>query len=66
MNHGDVYVASVAVHSSYSRVLQALIEADKFNGPSVVLARGKLVAESSLWKVPWLVDYRFDHGLYQL
>jgi sulfite reductase (NADPH) hemoprotein beta-component len=38
MNHGDVYVASVAVYSSYSQVLQALIEADKFNGPSVVLA----------------------------
>lgn len=38
MNHGDVYVASVAVYSSYTGVLQALIEADKFNGPSVVLA----------------------------
>lgn len=38
MNHGDVYVASVAVYSSYSQVLQSLIEADKFNGPSVVLA----------------------------
>src|SRR5258708_5922399 len=38
MNHGDVYVASVAVFSSYSQVLQAIIEADKFKGPSVVLA----------------------------
>ncbi|KAJ7105734.1 hypothetical protein C8R43DRAFT_1165436 [Mycena crocata] len=38
MNHGDVYVASVAVYSSYSQVLQSLIEADQFNGPSVVLA----------------------------
>ncbi|CAL1714966.1 unnamed protein product [Somion occarium] len=38
MNHGDVYVASVAVYSSYSQVLQALAEADKFNGPSVVVA----------------------------
>ena len=38
MNHGDVYVASVAVYSSYSQVLQALIEADRFSGPSVVLA----------------------------
>ncbi|KAJ7445816.1 hypothetical protein B0H11DRAFT_2086980 [Mycena galericulata] len=38
MNHGDVYVASVAVYSSYSQVLQSLLEADKFNGPSVVLA----------------------------
>ncbi|KAI0047166.1 sulfite reductase subunit beta [Auriscalpium vulgare] len=38
MNHGDVYVASVAVYSSYAQALQALIEAEKFNGPSVVLA----------------------------
>ncbi|KAJ7273357.1 hypothetical protein C8J57DRAFT_1317637 [Mycena rebaudengoi] len=38
MNHGDVYVASVAVYSSYSQVLQSLLEADRFNGPSVVLA----------------------------
>ncbi|KAJ7197260.1 hypothetical protein GGX14DRAFT_472042 [Mycena pura] len=38
MNHGDVYVASVAVYSSYSQVIQAIIEADRFDGPSVVLA----------------------------
>lgn len=38
MNHGDVYVASTAVYSSYSQVLQSIIEAEKFNGPSVVLA----------------------------
>ncbi|PSR90592.1 hypothetical protein PHLCEN_2v4885 [Hermanssonia centrifuga] len=38
MNHGDVYVASVAVYSSYSQVLHAVMEADKFEGPSVVLA----------------------------
>jgi sulfite reductase (NADPH) hemoprotein beta-component len=38
MNHGDVYVASIAVYSSYAQVLQALVEAEKFNGPSVVLA----------------------------
>ncbi|KJK89948.1 Sulfite reductase subunit beta [Metarhizium anisopliae BRIP 53284] len=38
MNFGNVYVASTAVYSSYTQVLQALLEADKFNGPSVVLA----------------------------
>ncbi|KAH9479673.1 Sulfite reductase [NADPH] subunit beta [Psilocybe cubensis] len=38
MNHGDVFVASVAVFSSYAQVLQAFAEADRFNGPSVVLA----------------------------
>ncbi|KAM0352480.1 hypothetical protein ACHAPU_002148 [Fusarium lateritium] len=38
MNFGNVYVASTAVYSSYTQVLQALLEADKFEGPSVVLA----------------------------
>ena len=47
MNHGDVYVASVAVYSSYSQVLQALIEADKFNGPSVILAYLPYVTEDT-------------------
>jgi len=38
MNYGNAYVASVAVYSSYTQVLQAMIEADQFQGPSVVLA----------------------------
>ncbi|KAG8887561.1 hypothetical protein FRB98_009467 [Tulasnella sp. 332] len=38
MNHGDAYVASIAVYSSYSQSLHALMEADKHRGASVVLA----------------------------
>lgn len=38
MNFGNAYVASVAVYSSYTQVLAALLEAAKFDGPSVVLA----------------------------
>ena len=38
MNFGNAYVASVAVYGSYTQVLEAMIEADKFNGPSVVVA----------------------------
>jgi sulfite reductase (NADPH) hemoprotein beta-component len=38
MNFGNAYVASVAVYSSYTQVLQALIEADQFDGPAVVMA----------------------------
>ncbi|KAG9312937.1 hypothetical protein JVU11DRAFT_6371 [Chiua virens] len=38
MNHGDVYVASIAVYSSYAQVLQAVMEADRHKGPSVILA----------------------------
>lgn len=38
MNYGNCYIASVAIYSSYTQVLQAFIEAEKFNGPSIVLA----------------------------
>lgn len=38
MNYGNAYVASVAVYSSYTQVLQAMIEADQFEGPSVIVA----------------------------
>ncbi|KAM3424703.1 hypothetical protein BST61_g6690 [Cercospora zeina] len=38
MNFGNAYVASTAVYSSYTQVLQAMMEAEAFNGPSVVLA----------------------------
>lgn len=38
MNYGNAYVASVAVYSSYTQVLEAMIEADQFEGPSVIVA----------------------------
>ncbi|CCF52503.1 hypothetical protein NDA11_003221 [Ustilago hordei] len=38
MNYGNVYVASTAIYADYTQVLHALMEADKFQGPSVVLA----------------------------
>ncbi|KAK0446667.1 sulfite reductase subunit beta [Armillaria borealis] len=47
MNHGDVYVASVAVYSSYAQVLQAFTEADRHNGPSVILAYLPYLSDNS-------------------
>lgn len=38
MNYGGVYVASTALYSDYTQVVQALLEADRFDGPSIVLA----------------------------
>ncbi|KAK5165449.1 Sulfite reductase [NADPH] subunit beta [Saxophila tyrrhenica] len=38
MNYGNTYVASVAVYSSYTQVLQAMMEAEAYDGPSVVIA----------------------------
>ncbi|KAI7868113.1 hypothetical protein BDF14DRAFT_599633 [Spinellus fusiger] len=46
MNFGSVYVASVAVYSSYTGVLHALIEADAYIGPSIVLAYLPLVNQA--------------------
>ena len=47
MNYGGVFVASVAVFSSYAQVLQALVEADKFDGPSIILAYLPYTTEDS-------------------
>lgn len=74
MNYGGVYVASVAIYSSYTQVLQAFIEAEKFNGPSIVLAylpynsefdssleilqETKKAVDSGYWPL-----YRFDPSL---
>lgn len=38
MNYGNAYVASVAVYGDYSQVVRAFVEADKFNGPAVIVA----------------------------
>lgn len=38
MNFGNAYVASVAVYGSYTQVMEAMIEADRFVGPSVIMA----------------------------
>jgi sulfite reductase (NADPH) hemoprotein beta-component len=38
MNFGNAYVASVAVYGSYTQVLEAMIEADRYDGPAVILA----------------------------
>ncbi|SMN21993.1 similar to Saccharomyces cerevisiae YJR137C MET5 Sulfite reductase beta subunit, involved in amino acid biosynthesis, transcription repressed by methionine [Maudiozyma saulgeensis] len=71
MNYHNVYVASVAVYSSYTQLLTAMIEAAKFNGPSLVLAylpysseadtpldilkETKIAVESGYWPL-----YRYD------
>lgn len=38
MNYGNTYVASTALYSDYTQVLHALMEAERFDGPSIVLA----------------------------
>lgn len=71
MNNGEVYVASVAVYASYTQLLTTIIEASRFNGPSIVLAylpynsendtplevlkETKIAVESGNWPL-----YRYD------
>ncbi|RSH82655.1 uncharacterized protein EHS24_007649 [Apiotrichum porosum] len=38
LNLGDVYVSSVAVYADYANVINAMREAENFEGPSLVLA----------------------------
>ncbi|PKI85123.1 hypothetical protein MVES_000984 [Malassezia vespertilionis] len=38
MNYGNTYVASTALYANYTQVLHAMMEADRFDGPSIVLA----------------------------
>jgi pyruvate-ferredoxin/flavodoxin oxidoreductase len=38
MSYGYVYVAQVAMGASQSQLIKALIEAEKYNGPSLIIA----------------------------
>merc|ERR1711939_647404 len=38
LNYGNAYVASVAVYGDYSQTVRAIVEAENFDGPSVVMA----------------------------
>eukprot|EP00730_Choanoeca_flexa_P018373 TRINITY_DN8926_c0_g1_i1.p1 TRINITY_DN8926_c0_g1~~TRINITY_DN8926_c0_g1_i1.p1 ORF type:complete len:1093 (+),score=404.71 TRINITY_DN8926_c0_g1_i1:480-3281(+) len=46
MNYGTAYVASVAVHASHSQTVKALVEADAYNGPSIIIAYAPRVPSS--------------------
>ncbi|CAB4253366.1 similar to Saccharomyces cerevisiae YJR137C MET5 Sulfite reductase beta subunit, involved in amino acid biosynthesis, transcription repressed by methionine [Maudiozyma barnettii] len=74
MNFHNVYVASVAVYSSYTQLLTSVIEAAKFKGPSIIVAylpylsttatpidilkESKIAVESGYWPL-----YRYDPSI---
>ncbi|SMN20086.1 similar to Saccharomyces cerevisiae YJR137C MET5 Sulfite reductase beta subunit, involved in amino acid biosynthesis, transcription repressed by methionine [Maudiozyma saulgeensis] len=74
LNFHTVYVASVAVYSSYTQLLTSIIEAAKFNGPSIIIAylpyssmtttpidilkESKIAVESGYWPL-----YRYDPSI---
>ncbi len=38
MTYGDVYVAQIAMGADYNQTLRAILEAEKYNGPSLIIA----------------------------
>jgi len=74
MTYGNVYVASVAVGANYNQCVQAIREAESYNGPSLILCYSpcidwgidmqyqmegqRIAVESGYWKL-----YRFDPRL---
>jgi pyruvate-ferredoxin/flavodoxin oxidoreductase len=74
MNYGNVYVAQVAMGASDGQTLKAFLEAESYNGPSLIIAyshciahgidmtkgleQQKLASESAYWPL-----YRYDPRL---
>jgi pyruvate-ferredoxin/flavodoxin oxidoreductase len=44
MSYGNVYVAQVAIGGSHNQVVKAFVEAEKYNGPSLIIAYGHCIA----------------------
>jgi pyruvate-ferredoxin/flavodoxin oxidoreductase len=73
MSYGHVYVAEVAMQAKSSQTVEAFLEAERYNGPSLIIAHSPCIAhgydlvhspthqrraiESGMWPL-----YRFDPG----
>ena len=44
MSYGTVYIAQVAIGSSHNQTVKAMVEAEKFNGPSILLCYSHCIA----------------------
>ncbi|MCM2270946.1 MAG: pyruvate:ferredoxin (flavodoxin) oxidoreductase [candidate division Zixibacteria bacterium] len=44
MSYGNVYVAQVAIGGSHNQAVKAFVEAEKYNGPSLIIAYGHCIA----------------------
>jgi len=44
MSYGSVYVAQVAVGASHNQTVKAMVEAEKYNGPSLVICYSHCIA----------------------
>ena len=78
MSYGDVYVASVSLGADKNQVLKAFLEAEAYDGPSIILAyspciahginlnkmmdTGKKVVEANYWPVYTYDPRKADEG----
>jgi len=44
MSYGNVYVAQIAIGASQNQAVKALVEAEKYNGPSIVIGYASCIA----------------------
>ena len=44
MSYGNVYVAQVAMGASHNQTVKAFVEAEKYNGPSIIIAYSHCIA----------------------
>ncbi len=44
MSYGSVYVAQVAIGASHNQAVKAFVEAEKYDGPSLIIAYGHCIA----------------------
>ncbi len=44
MSYGTVYVAQVALGASHGQLVKAMVEAEKYNGPSIIIAYSACIA----------------------
>jgi pyruvate-ferredoxin/flavodoxin oxidoreductase len=74
ISYGNIYVASVCVGGNMNHVVKAMLEAESYNGPSIIIAyspciahnidmtksvaEGKLAVEAGYWPL-----YRYDPRL---
>ena len=78
MAYGNIYIAQIAMGANYNQTVKALVEAETFDGPSIVIcythciAHGidmtngleaqKLAVNSGFWPLFRFDPRRIDHG----
>ncbi len=44
MSYGNVYIAQIAIGASHNQTVKAIAEAEKYDGPSIIIAYSHCIA----------------------